>query len=245
MIWDDDIGWCERLRKELGKSGIAMEEAEGWEDLQDRLIKYAAGNGICHGETEDRMSGRKEVLAVVLSGQKLIEEQPEGWQSSLQEICKKGAVPVLYIGEGKGEEQELQAFWLGVSDYIERTKDIRICVARIFACAGKWNCYQSKEGIIMEPILDERKHQFYCGDAVLDLTPKECLVLSRLLEAGENVVARKDLLLAAWGTEVLEGGRVLDTVIKQLRYKLRPVSYSITSKYGVGYAVKRNLSKNA
>lgn len=197
------------------------------------------------GEQQNRMSGQREILAVVLSGQKLTEEQHGEWQNFLREICEIGAAPVFYIGEGEDEEQELQAFRLGVSDYIERAKDIRICAARIFACEGKWNLKKNKDGIDMGLVLDERTNQFYCGNMVLDLTPKECLVLSRLLKDRGNVVARKDLLSAAWGTEAFDGERVLDTVIKQLRKKLEPVSYSVKSKYGVGYAVKRNLSKNA
>ena len=105
--------------------------------------------------------------------------------------------------------------------------------------------HQGWDGTGSAAVLDEGKCQFYCCGTVLDLTKKECLVLSRLLQDQERVVARKDLLLAAWGAESLGEERVLDTVIKQLRHKLRPVSYSIKSKYGVGYAVKRNLSKNA
>lgn len=245
ILWDDDIGWCERLRRALEKSDVAIEEAEGWEELWQRLTEYVEDKEVSHKVQEDTMSGRREILAVVLSGQKLFEEQPEEWQTLLQEICKIGAAPVFYVGEGEDEEQELQAFLLGVSDYIERAKDIRICAARIFACAGRWNLHQSKDSIDMGLVLDERTRRFYCGNAVQDLTQKECLVLSRLLKGGGNVVARKDLLSAAWGTDAFGKDRVLDTVIKQLRHKLRPASYSIQSKYGVGYAVKRNLSKNA
>lgn len=243
ILWDDDIGWCERLRRELAKSEVVIEEVEGWEELRGQLTKYMEYRRTCHGGQGHGIETGREILAVVLSGQRLLEEQPEGWQETFQEICSIGAAPVVCVGEGDG--QELQAFLLGASDYIERTKNIRICAARIFACAGKIKRHQGWDGTERAAVLDEGKCQFYCCGTVLDLTKKECLVLSRLLQDQERVVARKDLLLAAWGAESLGEERVLDTVIKQLRHKLSPVSYSIKSKYGVGYAVKRNLSKNA
>lgn len=244
ILWDDDIGWCERLRRELQKRNTAIEEAEGWDDLQQKIMKYAKGRSLPDG-WQNGMQGGRELLAVVLSGQKLIEELPEKWQFFLRKICELGAVPVLYVGEREDVEQELQAFLMGAADYIDREKDIRVCAARIFACAGKGNRYQRKSSETGELLVDEETCQLYCGEAVFDLTPKECLVLSRLLADNGKVVSREELLFAAWGTRNLEKERVLDTVIKQLRRKLRPLSYSICSKYGVGYVVKRNLSKNA
>ncbi len=245
ILWDDDIGWCERLRKELEKENVAVEEAEGWEDLQWRLLHGEGKADLCYGMQGEFVSGREEILAVLLSGQKLIEELREGWEDFLRKICRLSAIPVLYIAEALEDEEELQVFSLGVSDYIGRKRDISICVARIYACVLKCGRNRDKDGIEWGFTMDERAHQFNCGGVVVNLTPKEYLVLSRLFQDRGKVVPRKELLSAAWGVESLSGDRVLDTIIKQLRGKLKPLSLNICSKYGVGYMLKRNLSKNA
>lgn len=246
VLWDDDIGWCERLRKELERDRLFIEEAENSKDLRQCLIKYEESRNKREADKGNQSlePSEKEILAVLLSEQKMMEELSKNWQEFLRELCGLCVLPVLLVGEARDDLRELEAFSLGVSDYIERDKDIRVCAARIFASVGMEIRYQREEAL-WELVLDEEVQQLHCGDLVLHLTKKESLVLSRLLAGRGSVVPRKELLFAAWGTENPADGRVLDTVIKQLRFKFRPIPYDIWSKYGVGYEVKRILSKNA
>lgn len=244
ILWDNDIGWCERLRRELEKEEIVTEEVEDRADLWRKLTECREDVRFYQSQGREPYFSlnRDEILAIVLSEEQLMEELPDEWQEELRKICNSGIAPVLFVGEQEDEEQEFLVFSMGVSDYFSREKALRICVARIFASVGKGYWWRANDKIEWEIMLDKKRCQFYYKKLSFALTPKEYMVLACLLAGGGEVVTRRELLLAAWEKDALECDRVLDTVIKQLRNKLKSTEYIICSKYGVGYAIKRKLS---
>jgi DNA-binding response OmpR family regulator len=223
LVWDNDIGWCEMLRKELAKEFMRIKECDSYDS-------------ICH----------KDALLLVLSvsqlqeaaEEKRMEQKEDTWLFLLREICRTIEMPVVLITEKETQEQELAALLSGVWDYVERDKDIRICVKRIFLClakeAGNSLSYNSSV-----PVLDEKNHRLLIGAKSLFLTEKEYRIFEVLLKNEGEIVSRQELLESVWRTELPNCQRVVDTLIKQLRVKLKETQYVIHSKYRLGYYLSK------
>lgn len=68
--------------------------------------------------------------------------------------------------------------------------------------------------------LDTRRREVRRAGVLLTLTPKQFLVLERLMSANGALVSRRELLDYAWDTAADPASNVLDTVVAQLRRKL-------------------------
>jgi two-component system OmpR family response regulator len=82
--------------------------------------------------------------------------------------------------------------------------------------------------------LDPERHEASRGGRPLSLSPREFAVLRQLLEAGGEVVSRRDLIANAWDELVPPASNVLEVVIRQLRRKLGPPDVIRTVR-GAGY----------
>lgn len=221
LVWEDDIGWCERAKKELAKEGIAMREVDHWGMLLEEV--------------------QKEVhRAAVLSLEQLMEEFSEqNWEMKLSELCKKSRVPVLLVSDCRQEERELVVLCAGADDYIMKEKDIRIFVTRL-----KNSFFKKKESEYSNtdyPDIYENisARQIKIGARKIPLTPKEMLVFHCFVHSKDKILSREEILFAVWENHMPKCGRVVDTVVKQLRYKMRETQYAIRSLYKRGYYLER------
>ena len=221
LVWEEDIGWCEKAKKELAKEGIAVQEA----DSRETLLQ-----GVKEGTH----------FAVVLSLEQLIEETGgQDWEVELSDICKKSRIPVLFLSDFQKEEYELAALCAGVDDYVAKEKDVRIFVARLkksFAVKRESGYSNTDYPDIYENF---PAHQIQIGARKILLTPKEALVLHCFLHSKGEILSRETILTAAWGKQVPECRRVVDTIVKQLRYKMKETQYVIRSNYKLGYSMER------
>lgn len=239
ILWDNDIGWCEKLRRGLLKEGIQIAEIEehGEDDRQELPVGRLAEMAVRLQE--------EELFAVVLSVSQLQEAVgtliPYGnghWVEILREICDMLGVPVILIAEESGEVEELAALRAGACDYVYRDRDIRICIQRILLCAGKQSVRgRQSGGSSSELFLDKVRQSVRYGEWECALTRKEYLVLAALLEKRDSIVTREELFDVAWKGNPPACGRVIDTVIKQLRAKLKETPYVIQAKYKRGYYI--------
>lgn len=259
ILWDNDIGWSEKLQRELFKKEIEVFEPE--------IFSFPAffdekESEIFNGEWK-KLSGKGDIQAVVISTAQLIEwkeqtldsteklseesdeENPELWLAKcMQRICRLIMVPVILITEKSCEDEEILAFESGVCDYIERKKEIRICTGRILACLKKKVFGADTAKGMNKVYLNEQKQSICFSGKEILLTEKEYQVFCVLWEKKGEPVSQKELLEIVWSGKQVKCQRVADTLIKQLRHKLKDAPFAIKNKYGTGYYITANGSPN-
>ena len=244
IVWDNDIGWLEELQRELLREEVTVTEIENTNDfLQETDVMEKIRDIVLLAEQEN-------ALAVVLSASQ-IEDELAGssgidekenvfvmWQEVLQKLCESCPVPVLFVAEKYEEKMEFEALQAGVRDFYDKKRDIRICVQRIMLCGRKWKNGKASAGTGEKNlILDEKRQCVIYDDREYMLTQKEYQVFFILFGKKETVVSRQELLTAGWGAHLPKCCRVLDTIIKQLRAKIKDTPYRIHSKYRMGYYI--------
>lgn len=260
ILWDNDIGWCEKLQKGLQKKEIEVYEPEifsfpAFFDEMEAEAFYREWKNLTVGA---------DVFAVVVSVTQLTEWEEQvvnqtmkladkfpkdnlesRFEKCVQRICSLIMVPVVLITQEACDKEELWAFESGVWDYIERKKEIQICADRILACAKKkaFRADTVNNGL-NEVCLNERKQSICFSEKEIFLTGKEYQVFCMLWEKKGEPVSQNELLELFWGEKQVRCQRVVDTLIKQLRHKLKDASFVIKNRYGRGYYIAVNESLN-
>lgn len=227
LLWDNDIGWCEKLQRELAKEGLTVAEPEEGDRSPEEQEAWWESL-LLQVQTE-------LCLAVVLSVAQLLDDAQArmSGMERLKWFCSKGKRPVILVAEEEQQAEELAVLQLGVRDYIGREKDIRILVQRILLCGREYTAPCLRGGPQLLLIRDRRC--MWADGLEYALTPKEYLVIAALQERHGKLITRQELLHIAWGEQPPACQRVVDTIIKQLRGKLKKTTYDIKSRYGQGY----------
>ena len=82
----------------------------------------------------------------------------------------------------------------------------------------------------------------YKNDELLDLTPKEYLLLKTFMENEEKAFSRDNLLNLIWGYEYFGDSKIVDVNIRRLREKIEANPSKpeyIETVWGVGYRWKK------
>ena len=87
-------------------------------------------------------------------------------------------------------------------------------------------------------IIDTVSMKVYKNQQLLDLTPKEYLILKTFMENEEKAFNRDDLLNLVWNYEYFGDSKIVDVNIRRLREKIEAVPSKpeyIETVWGVGY----------
>lgn len=145
---------------------------------------------------------------------------------------------ILFMLTAKDDEADiLQAFELGVDDYVTKPFSPRELLARIKVHLRKVNTH-SEEAKIGNVMINFQKRQVLHNQEVLDLTKKEFDLLSYLIRNRGRVLSRDEILNEIWGFEYDNDTRIVDVHIFKLRSKLTNTSIQIKSNRGVGYQLE-------
>lgn len=145
---------------------------------------------------------------------------------------------ILFMLTAKDDEADiLQAFELGVDDYVTKPFSPRELLARIKVHLRKANTH-SEEAKIGNVMINFQKRQVVHNQEVLDLTKKEFDLLSYLIRNRGRVLSRDEILNEIWGFEYDNDTRIVDVHIFKLRSKLTNTSIQIKSNRGVGYQLE-------
>ncbi|MBQ2802167.1 MAG: response regulator transcription factor [Lachnospiraceae bacterium] len=151
----------------------------------------------------------------------------------LKELRKFSAVPVIVLTAKAEVDDQVEGFECGADDYITKPYSLAVIKAHMEAVlkrAGKL-----KEFIESNEIrLEMATQKVYYRNEYLETTPKEFELLQYFME-NEGVVLNRDRILnSVWGYYYVGDIRTVDTLVKQLRKKLKD-NNCIRSVYGVGY----------
>lgn len=147
-------------------------------------------------------------------------------------------LPIIMITARSEEMDILHGLELGADDYITKPFRPREVIARVRALLRrlereKDNIYQFRDLTV-----NFSKHQVFSGEKILDLTPKEFLLLKALIDANGRVLSRDQLLDQVWGYDYYGESRTVDVHIRRLRKKLGDLAAFVETVKGFGYRIK-------
>lgn len=151
----------------------------------------------------------------------------------LKEIRRISNVPVIMLTAKAAVEDQLEGFESGADDYITKPYTlsiIKVHIEAILKRAGKLKETMEYGNICLE--LNSQK--VYYKNEYIETTPKEFELLQYFMENQGIVLNRNRILDAVWGYYYVGDIRTVDTLVKQLRKKIKD-SNCIRSVYGVGY----------
>ncbi len=218
LIIDDDVNICSMLKLYFENEGYKVKTAT---DSIDGLSSF-------------KIYEPDLVLLDIMMPKK------DGWQVC-REIREVSSKPIIMI-TAKGEIfDKVLGLELGADDFIVKPFDMKELSARIKAVLRRYNAHSKKndeEVVKFENIeISLQKYELKLNGKVIDIPPKELVLLYFLASNCNRVFTRNQLLDKVWGFDYLGDSRTVDVHVKRLREKLEGVSdkWSLKTVWGVGY----------
>ena len=155
-------------------------------------------------------------------------------------VCKKireeSNTPILIVSAKTGKEDKLSGLILGADDYIEKTYDIDILLAKI---AGIFKRRYAVDELICGDIrINKLSRTVYKNGTPIDMTAKEYDLLLLLAENKGKTLTKEYLFNQIWGFDSFSEQQTLTVHIKWLRQKIEndpKKPQKIQTVWGVGY----------
>lgn len=150
-------------------------------------------------------------------------------------IRKKSDTPIIIMTTKSDDLEEIYAFEIGIDDYIEKSVNPVIAVARIQAILKRQYQKTEEKHCFSMLEIDEPRHSVRVCKREISLSPKEYKILLILVENNGKIITREELLQKVWGYYYYGGLRTVDTHINRLRIKLGESGEHIQTIRGFGY----------
>ena len=125
----------------------------------------------------------------------------------------------------------------GADDYIGKPFDLEVLAARAHALVRRNERRTPAELTCGDLRLDPARRAAWRGQAPLELTAREFMILEALMRAPGAVVSREEILEQAWGEREDPMSNTIDVLVSRLRQKLGTPSRIETSR-GAGYRLR-------
>ena len=171
----------------------------------------------------------------------------------LKHLRRTSNVPVLMLTARGDEIDRVVGLEVGADDYLVKPFGMRELIARIHALLRRSNLVQlaivSDRSGNSVPVqwgpfsISPDLHEVALDGRILELSHTEFDLLYLFLRNPGRVFTRAYLLETIWGTTVVENDRSVDSAVTRLRKKIGAAGEWIESVRGVGYRLKRNVSR--
>ena len=186
-----------------------------------------AENGL---EAIDTVNNNKDIDLVVLD---IMMPKMDGY-TTLKEIRKVSAVPVLMLSARSEEYNKLLSFDLGVDDYVTKPFSPKELIARIKAITSR-RTNNTEKYVYKTLEIDYLGHKVTIDNKEIKLTPKEYDLLVLFVQNKSIALSRETLLSKVWGYDFFGDDRTIDTHVKMLRNNLGKYRDLIVTVRAVGY----------
>jgi two-component system copper resistance phosphate regulon response regulator CusR len=148
--------------------------------------------------------------------------------------------PVLILTAQDAVDSKIQALRIGADDYVTKPFSFEELLARVEALGRRPRAITSPTLQIGDLSIDTGSREVKRGDTVIELTPKEYVVLEYLARNEDRVLSRTLITEYAWGYNFDPGTNIVDVVINRLRKKIdkRGSDRLIHTVRGVGYVLR-------
>lgn len=152
-------------------------------------------------------------------------------------IRKRSDVPVVFLTGKVREEDVLYGYELGADDYIVKPFSIKVLYSKLLAILERTDTGRVTHKVLEsgQIMLDPSRFEVTVGGEIIDLPPKEYLILKYMMEHPGTAITRRLLLAVCWNDDSFITERVIDNRVKNLRKKLGKEGTRIKTLIGVGY----------
>ncbi len=146
---------------------------------------------------------------------------------------------ILMLTAQSDLDQVVSGLEAGADDYVTKPFSFSELVARIGSASRRSRITRAGQIVFGDFVLDLKRRNLMRNHAEVHLTRSEYLLLRELGLHHGDVVPRRQLMQAVWGTLIVSQG-ALDTLVGALREKLdgSPNGFIHTER-GSGYALRR------
>jgi two-component system copper resistance phosphate regulon response regulator CusR len=148
--------------------------------------------------------------------------------------------PVLVLTAQDAVDAKVLALRAGADDYVTKPFAFEELLARVEALARRPRAMASPILQVGDLTVDVDTREVKRDGRVIELTPKEYMVLEYLMRHQGRVMSRTLITEYAWGYHFDPGTNIVDVVINHLRKKIDADSPQklISTVRGVGYVVR-------
>lgn len=148
--------------------------------------------------------------------------------------------PVLVLTAQDAVDAKVVTLRAGADDYVTKPFAFEEVLARVEALARRPRAIFTPALTVADLTLDLDAREVRRAGTLIELTPKEFLVLEYLMRHAGRVMSRTLITEYAWGYHFDPGTNIVDVVINHLRKKVDAGGQRklITTVRGVGYVVK-------
>ncbi len=145
--------------------------------------------------------------------------------------------PVLMLTAKDGEFDQTDAFDLGVDDYLTKPFSFPVLVARLRALVRRG---APERPVVLECgdlRLDPNSRRVHRGETLVELTPREFLLLHYLMRRGGDAVTKGEILANVWESDYPGSDNLVEVYVGYLRRKIdQPFGVtSVKTVRGTGY----------
>ncbi|NLB16291.1 MAG: response regulator transcription factor [Clostridiales bacterium] len=211
------------------------------ENIRALIRKYAEFSGYGVTEAADGMQAvelcRSRGFDLIIMD--IMMPELDGF-SACREIRRITDTPILMLSARGEEYDKINAFNLGIDDYVVKPFSPKELMLRVEAILKRTRAsggdYIKKEVFEQEGLkIDFTARIVYIDGKQADMSPKEYDLLFYLVRNRNIALTRDKLITEVWGYDFDGDDRTLDTHIKLLRRSLGGYSKFITTLRGVGY----------
>jgi two-component system, OmpR family, response regulator len=150
------------------------------------------------------------------------------------------STPVLMLTALGSVDHRVSGLNAGADDYLTKPFAFAELLARIHALARRPARDESRRPAVGDLILDEERHLVRVGDHAADLSAREFALLGFFMRHVDQVLTRRQILDAVWGSEPDVYSNVVDLYVHYLRRKLAELRRSdmLRTVRGVGYVLR-------
>ncbi len=148
--------------------------------------------------------------------------------------------PVLVLTAQDAVDAKVETLRAGADDYVTKPFAFEELLARVEALARRPRVLATPVLKVADLEVDLDAREVKRGGVLVELTPKEFLVLEYLCRHKGRVMSRTLITEYAWGYHFDPGTNIVDVVINHLRKKIDSGKGKklITTVRGVGYVIK-------
>jgi two-component system copper resistance phosphate regulon response regulator CusR len=218
LIVEDEPKTSAYLKRGLEENGFVTDLAGNGED----------GAHLAHTGSYDLI-----VLDVMLPAR-------DGWSIIAELRRREIATPVLFLTARDGVQDRVKGLELGADDYLVKPFAFSELLARVRSILRRGAARQSTVFKVADLEIDLVRHRATRSGRLLDLTPKEFLLLSLLLRLTGDVLSRTLIAEQVWDINFDSASNVLEVHMRRLRSKVddpfdRRLIHTVR---GVGYVLE-------
>jgi two-component system, OmpR family, response regulator len=162
--------------------------------------------------------------------------------SLCRRIRERASLPIIFVSSRAEELDRILGLELGGDDYVTKPFSPRELAARVRTVLRRARGANEPEGPVLTHgalLLDVPRHEVRVGETPVPLTVTEFGLLRALLERPGLVLSRAQLVERAYAHDNYITERTIDTHVRRVRQKLRPLGVDpIETVHGVGYRAR-------